>query len=55
MSECCDLLQKTLWIRACIFVSNHSEHVEDDLNKINIKFNANNYLGGVELIFGDQV
>jgi hypothetical protein len=40
---------------AYIFVFNCNEHVKNDINRINIEFNANNYLGGVELVFGDQV
>jgi hypothetical protein len=41
-------------VKRNILVSNHDEHVEDNIKSIN-EFNANSYLGGVEPIFGDWI
>ncbi len=42
-------------VKRNILVSNHDEHVEDNIKSINNEFNANSYLGGVEPIFGDRI
>jgi hypothetical protein len=37
-------------VKRNLLVSNHDEHVEDDIRSINNEFNANSYLRGVEPI-----
>jgi hypothetical protein len=40
---------KSIVEKSIHYVSNHDEHVKKDISNINNGFNANNYLGGVEL------
>ncbi len=42
---------KSIVKRNIHYVSNHDEHVKNDINNINNGFNANNYLGSVEPFF----
>jgi hypothetical protein len=42
-------------VKRNILVSNHDEHVEDDIRSINNEFNAKSYLSGVEPILGDRI
>jgi hypothetical protein len=42
---------KSIVEKSIHYVSNHDEHVKNDISNINNGFNANNYLGGVEPFF----
>ncbi len=44
-------LMKSIVKKNIHYVSNHDEHVKNDINNINNGFNANNYLGSMELFF----